>query len=118
MKKFTLLLMTVLIVGCTASTVTVKDVVLLPEDRIYTVPAGKVIAVQLDGKDLEMSFPTDMKLVHSSILVRQEENLNDAILEKKKAEKTTAQRTGILGGIIALITTVFGVILKMKKNKK
>ena len=117
MKKLTLLLMVVLVMGCTASTVTVRDVVLLPEDRIYTVPAGQVIKVELDGEPLEMTFPTDMKLVHYSVLVRQEEDLNEAILRKKKAEKKEAQRTGILGSILGILGAITTAIVSYNKGK-
>jgi len=113
MKKLLPLLLVVVFMGC--ATVTVKDVVLLPEDRIYTVPAGQVLNVMLDGKSISMSFPTDMKLVHSSILVRQEENLNTAILKKKHAEKGSKMKTGIIGSVVAIFGTILAFVLKKKK---
>ena len=116
MKKYILILSLLLVAGCAVSraAVTVPKVVLLPEDRIYTVPAGQVMKVVLDGKPLEMTFPTEMKLVHQSVLVRQEQNLNDAILKKAKAETNRNQWVGILGSICSVAVGVIATISKTK----
>lgn len=106
--------------GCvTQRTVTVDRAVLLPEDRIFTVPAGQKIDVQLDGKMLfNMTFPATMKLVSPSVLVRQEENLNNAMFNKIKADKTTSRNTGIFAGIITVLGGLFTWINSMKKKEE
>jgi len=104
--------------GCiTQKSVTVSQVVLLPEDRIFTVPAGQKIDVLLDGKSLPaMIFPGDMKLVSPTILVRQEEQLNNAILDKAKADKNRNKWVAILTSVFGSIAAIFGVWQKAKKK--
>lgn len=108
-----------LFVGCTRlQTVTQKEVVLLPEDRIYTVPAGQKITVLLDNKELkDMTFPTDMKLVHSSILVRQEIEKNDKVLKEVKAEREKGRFWALITGIAGLFSGILGVFLKNRVSK-
>jgi hypothetical protein len=119
MKRTTFLLLLLLImVGCTSTNVGVKDVVLLPEDRIYTLKEGTSVNLMLDGKALDIVFPYDMKVVSPSILVRQEQDLNEAMLQKKKIEKDKAVRTGIMGSIIAALASALGLVLKAMKDKK
>lgn len=108
------------ITGCAImrKSVSVSQVVLLPEDRIYTVPAGQKIDVVLDGKPYPgLVFPTPMKLTHESVLVRQEENLNNAILDKTHAQKQTNKWIGIFGGVLTVVGGVFGMIMKSKAKK-
>lgn len=121
MKKCIFLCILLLsIFGCTRlQTVTQKEVVLLPEDRIYTVPAGQKITVLLDGKELkDMTFPTDMKLVHSSILVRQEIEQNDKVLKEVKAEREKGRFWSLITGITGLFSGILGVFLKNRISKQ
>lgn len=108
------------IAGCalTRSTVAVHDVVLLPEERIFSVPAGQLINVELDGKPMQMTFPHPMKLAYESVLVRQEEKLNNEILKTSKANKEKAQAVGIAGSIISALGGLIWIIAKRKKTLK
>jgi len=107
----------VTMVGC--KTVTQKDVVLLPEERIFTVQAGTKIHLWLDKKDLgELTFPTDMKLVNEVVLIRQEQKLNDAALDKVKSDATKNKWITILGSLLAAFGGIAGVIKLFKSTKK
>ena len=86
--------------------------VLLPEERIFTVPAGQKIAVNLDKKPMEMTFPYPMKFVSPAVLVRQEEKLNNALLDKVKANKAQVATFGIIGSILTILATVVGLFRK------
>lgn len=99
------------LVGCASQ----KHIILLPEDRIYTAPAGKPMSLLLDGKAVDITFSKDMKVVDPTTLVRQEENLNKETRKRVKTEKSRNKMVGALGGIIALITSVF-TYLNKKKN--
>jgi hypothetical protein len=116
--SFILLMLVVGLVGC-KTIVTQKDVVLLPEDRIYTVPAGTKVQLVLDKKSLgELAFPYDMKLVHESILERNEQQLNDLAFAKVRADKESAKRTGIVGGILSIVGAIVGIWGKGALTKK
>src|ERR1041385_194244 len=82
--------------GCsiTQKTVKVKEVVLLPEDLIYTIPKGQSLEVLYDNEPMTIVLPTDMKLVSPATLVRQEQKLNNALLDKVKADKNTNKWLG------------------------
>lgn len=103
MKKLILLTSLIFLTGCASWIVPAQKVVLLPEERIFTIPAGQMIEVVLDKKKISMTFPYDMKLVSPAILVRQEQQLNDATFKKIKAEKKNS-------GIMAFLTAVFGAV--------
>jgi len=108
-----------LLSGCAVSrsTVTIHDVVLLPEERIFSVPAGQLINVELDGKAMHMTFPHPMKLVYESVLVRQEERLNNEILKKAKANREKKQVVGIAGSIISALAGIIWIVARRKKVK-
>jgi len=91
-----------------------KKVVLLPEERIYTLPAGQEISVLLDGKPLKMTFPEDMKIVSSTTLVRQESRLNDALFKKIKSDSDKKKLLGILGSLSGAL--MFGLALALKSK--
>jgi len=118
MRKYFLLFGLILFLGCTVAqkSVTVNQVILLPEERIYTVPKGQTINVMLDGKPLAMVFPEDMKLVSSTTLVRQEEKLNNAILDKTKTQRNQNKMMGIFGSLFAILAGAFGMY-KANKDK-
>lgn len=103
--------------GCalTRATVAVHDVVLLPEERIFTVPEGQVLNVTLDGKPMQMTFPHPMKLVYESVLVRQEEKLNKEILKTAKADKEKKQMAGLAGSAISALAAGLWVVARRKK---
>jgi len=105
--------------GCavTRATVAIHDVVLLPEERIFTVPAGQVLNVTLDGKPLQMTFPHPMKLVYESVLVRQEEKLNNEILKTAKAEKDKTKMMGMAGSAISALAGLVWIVARRKKVK-
>lgn len=92
----------VLLNGCVAPS-SYSRMALLPEDRIFTAPAGQVMNLVLDGKPLSITFPKDMKVVDSSILVSQEEKLNKATIKNIQGEK-------FKGGVISFLTALFGAI--------
>jgi len=89
--------------------------VLLPEERIFTVPAGQVINVELDGKPMEMTFPNPMKLVYESVLVRQEEKLNNQILKTARANKKKGDMMKILGSAIGGLASILWIVARRKK---
>lgn len=107
------LLSCVLLCGCT-TLMAPKKVVLLPEERIYTLPAGQEISVLLDGKPLKMTFPEDMKIVSSTTLVRQESRLNDALFKKIKSDSDKKKLLGILGSLSGAL--MFGLALALKSK--
>jgi len=119
-RKLALYIMVSLfITGCAATraTVAIHDVVLLPEERIFTVPAGQVLNVTLDGKPLQMTFPHPMKLVYESVLVRQEEKLNNEILKTAKAEKDKTKMMGMAGSAISALAGLVWIVARRKKVK-
>jgi len=114
MKKTFLLLSVILLAGCASWVVPPQKVVLLPEERIFTIPAGQKIDVLLDKEPLSMTFPYDMKLVSPAILVRQEQKLNDATFKKIKAEK---KNSGIMAALTAIFGAISGIVGVWVKNK-
>lgn len=127
MYKISLFLVCMILSGCallSKAQVSTPRAVLLPEDRIYTLPANtEVNALYLDGKPLgSMKFPFDMKVTSPSVLVAQEEKLNKALLGKIKSDEKNSTRMKIFGGILALLGTlatgVAGAWFQNKFNKK
>ena len=118
MKKILLLLCVVSFMGCASWIVPPQKVVLLPEERIFTIPAGQMIDVLLDKKKISMTFPYDMKLVSPAILVRQEQNLNNTVLKKIKAEKKNGNFMTAMTAVFGAISGIFGVWAKNKATKK
>lgn len=101
--------------GCASLISRPPQVVLLPEERIFSVPAGQVIKVELDKKPMEMTFPYDMKLVSPTVLVRQEEKLNNEMLKSIKATSEANKKIGIVGSIFAMLAAGLGIFFKAKK---
>lgn len=115
MKKILLIVpLIILLTGCASWVIQPQQVVLLPEDRIFTVPAGQKIDVVLDKKPISMTFPNDMKLVSSTLLVRQEQQLNDTTFKKIQAEK---KNSGIMNFLTVLFAAFGGAITLWAKNK-
>ena len=115
------LLALTLITAAGCKTVTQRDVVILPEERIFTVQAGTKVHIWLDKKDMgEISFPTDMKLVNEVVLVRQEQKLNDAALDKTKSDAEKNKWIAILGSALAAFGGIAGVwkLIASKVPKK
>ena len=106
--------------GCSLPQKIVKipQAVLLPEDMIYTLPVGQMINVEFDGEPIEMTFPSPMKVVNSSFLVRQEVIKNDELYKEIKAEKEKGTRNAIFSAILSILATVGGVFLKAKFSAK
>lgn len=100
--------------GCASWIVRPTKVVLLPEERIFTVPAGQKIAVTLDNKPMEMTFPDDMKLVSPSVLVRQEMKLNEAAIDKAKVAAENTKKMTLWGSIAAILAAALWIFFKMK----
>jgi len=105
-----------MLAGCKSIQVRSANVILLPEERIFTVPAGQKLDVNLDKKPMSMTFPEDMKLVSPTVLVRQEEKLNNALLDKVKADKSRNAWIAIVTAIFGSIAGVFTVIKNWKKK--
>jgi hypothetical protein len=80
-----------------------NEVVLLPEDRIFTLPANQTISMKIDGKPISLAFPRDMKVVSTEVLVRQEQALNNALLEKTKAQEDAKKKITLWGQIFAAL---------------
>jgi TusA-related sulfurtransferase len=89
-------------------------VVLLPEERIFTVPAGQEIKVMLDKEEMTMTFPYDMKLTSPTVLVRQEEKLNNALLDKVKANADKKTAVAVVGSVLGIIAAGLGIFFKAK----
>jgi len=100
--------------GCASLISRPPKVILLPEERIFTIPGGQEVKVYLDHKEMAMTFPEDMKLVSPTILVRQEEKLNNALLNKVKADTNKNQVLGIIGTVLGIFGSIFGVIFFKK----
>ena len=115
--RYWIVLTCLLLSGCSSWIAHTPKVILLPEERIFTVPAGQEIKVYLDHKELSMIFPEDMKLVSPTVLVRQEEKLNNETLKNIKASSEKGKMLGIIGSIIAAIAAGLGIFLKMKSWK-
>lgn len=123
MKKYILLfLLYIMLSGCvTQKTVTVGNVPLLPEDKVYSMISGTEVKVMLDNKEMNYTIPEGMKLVHTSYLVREEEKLNTVLFDKLKVEQEKKKQFSIFSSIIGVTTgilTVLGIILKKKQEKK
>ena len=101
-----------LLSGCASLIVRPQKVVLLPEERIWTIPAGQEVKLHLDGKETTIIFPYDMKVVSSEVLVRQEQKLNNAALDKIKAGADRNKLLGIIGSIFAAIAGIVGIIFR------
>lgn len=117
-KILALVLVSLMLSGCASWIVKPSKVILLPEERIFTLVAGTPVKVELDKKPMDITFPHDMKVVSSEVLVRQEAKLNDAVLGKDKAEKGKKGAMAVFGSILALITAVFGAFKKPWLPKK
>ena len=117
MKKLLFSILLIGMCGCalTRSSVTIHDVVLLPEERIFTVPAGQLINVELDKKPMQMTFPQPMKLVYESVLVRQEEKLNNQILKSAKVQKQRNDAMKIAGSGIGGLASILWIVARRKK---
>jgi hypothetical protein len=100
--------------GCASWIIRPGKVILLPEERIYSLPAGQEVTVTLDNKPLKMVFPETMKVVSPTVLVRQEQKLNNAVLDKAKANSDRNKTLGLAGGIIGIIGSIAGAIFFKK----
>src|SRR3990167_92487 len=98
--------------GCASLIVRPPKVILLPEERIFTVKAGQNITVYLDHKEMSMTFPSDMKLVSPTVLMRQEEHLNNETLKGIQANQKNKATLGIVGSILAIIGGIVGIIFR------
>ena len=113
MKKMLLLILVCfLLSGCASFGIKTPKVILLPEEKIYTVPAGQDISVLVDKKPITMNFQKDMKLVDPIMLVRQEEKLNNDALRKAKGNSGRNIILKIVGSILTIIAMVIGLIFK------
>ena len=92
-----------------------KGVYLLPEERIFTLKAGSLVKLQLDKKPIDITFPEDMKVIHPSTLIKQEQKLNDQTLKTIQAKRSRNTWLGILGSLLTIVTTLLAY---RKKNKK
>jgi len=118
MRKILLLTSLIFLVGCASWIIPAKKVVLLPEERIFTIPAGQEIKVLLDKKPITMTFPYDMKLVSSAVLVAQEQRLNDAMFKKIKSDKKSSNLMAIVTAGLGAFAGISGLWLKNKATKK
>ena len=114
-KKLIIIALCLTLSGCASLISRTPKVVLLPEERIFTVKQGQEITVYLDHKEMSMTFPEDMKLVSTTVLVRQEEKLNNALLDKIKADSGKKKFLMIFGSILGILAFGLGIFFKMKK---
>lgn len=111
-KLVTISFLLVLLSGCATLVSKPPKVVLMPEERIFTIPGGQEIKVWLDHKEIAMTFPEDMKLVSPTVLVRQEEKLNNVLLDKIKTNAKNKTTLGIIGSILAIFGGLIGIIFR------
>jgi hypothetical protein len=118
MRRYSLIIVVVCIsvymCGCASLIARPQQVILLPEERIFTVPAGQNISVNLDKKPMSMTFPYDMKLVSPTVLVRQEEKLNNEILKSAKASKDNSAKLGVMASVFGILATILGAFFRKK----
>jgi len=113
-KYVSLIYIFILLSGCLTARQAPSKVILLAEDKIYTLPAGQEANVLLDGKPLKMTFPQDMKIMTSETAVKKEIALNDAELKKIKADGEKKKMWGIIGSLITAIMFGLGLAFKAK----
>lgn len=92
-----------------------NDVVILPEERIFSVPAGKEIEITYDGKPMKLAFKEDMKLVSTTVLLRNEMRLNEEMLKASKAKEEANKKLTLWGSIFGCLAAGLGIFFKMKK---
>jgi len=115
-KLCSIALLMLILTGCSMFRAQ-RPVLLMPEDRIYTIPGGKPVELLLDNKPITMTFPDNsMKAVHTTTLVKQEERLNKETLKRVKTTKQRNAFIGILGAILTIISGLVGK--KALKGKK
>jgi hypothetical protein len=119
MRQILLLCLCLSLAGCFTSQgqAGVQQVVLLPEDRVFTLAQGTTVDLLLDKKPIKMTFPTEMKIVSPSYLVRQEQVLNNTALGKANADKKSNMFLTILGSVLALGASAGGAIFKAKADQ-
>ncbi len=116
MIKILFMLTLLLFSGC--KTVTPTNVALLPEDMQYTLPAGQVVHVLKDKQPLDLTFPYPMQVVHSSVLVRNEERLNDMAMKEHRARGNNKRMAGIFGSIATALGGAVALMAKYKGTAK
>lgn len=103
------------LVGCASMIARPGKVIVFPEERIFLLESGTEVSVALDSKPQKMVFPEKMFLVSSTVLVKQEAKLNNALLDKVKADSDKKKQLGIIGSIFAIFAAGLGIFFKMKK---
>jgi len=93
-----------------------KDVVVAPDEMIYTLPAGQEVSLLLDKQPVTRTFAIDMKLVSPDNLVLQQEKENERALAAKATAKKSTRMWGIIGGLIAAIAAGLGIWFKLIKQ--
>ena len=117
MRKL-LILIPLLLCGCSALQVKTPHPVVLQEDRVYTLPAGQEVNVEFDHKPMKLTFPEPMKITTIDHILKEEKMKDNAVLDKSKADKSRNKWVGILGSLLALGAGGSGVLLKYGKGKK
>ena len=112
LKFASVLVLLTAISGCASLIQRPPKVILLPEERIFTVKAGQTMTVYLDHKEMGMTFPEDMKLVSPTVLIRQEERLNNETLKGIQANSKNKATWGIVGSILAILGGIIGMFRK------
>lgn len=100
--------------GCASFVAKVPPTVLLQDEKIYTVPAGQKISVELDHKPMELVFPYPMKLMSIDRAIRDEQMKNDAALKAVSADAKNKKMFGIVATIIGIIGSIFGIVFFKK----
>ena len=108
------LILAVWISGCASLVAKTPPPVLLSDDKIYTVPAGQEIAVELDHRPMKLTFPAPMKLMSIDRAIRDEQEKNDAMLNKVKAGAEKKGLMTIIGSILGILASAFGIFFAVK----
>jgi len=98
--------------GCASLVAKTPPPVLLSDDKIYTVPAGQEISVELDHRPMKLTFPYPMKLMSIDRAIRDEQMKNDAMLKSVKASGQQRGLIAIIGSILGIAAGVIWIVAK------
>jgi len=118
MRKILIGLMAMCLCGCASLQVKTPKAMILQEDKVYTLPAGQEVNVELDHVPTKITFSEPMKITTIDHILKEEKKLDNAVLDKASADKSRNKWIGLLGSLFALFASGTGVFLKYKKEKK
>jgi hypothetical protein len=109
-----LLTLAISLSGCATVVAKIPPTVLLQEDKIYEIPAGQEITVELNSKPQKLTFPYPMVVMSIDNAIKIEQEKNNAMFNKVKADKDNAKKLGIVGSILTILGIILGAIFRKK----